>query len=493
MLPSPLLIKKSQSPPLKSSEERPRDYCGIFAIENHRGNMSAAEIAMFGLQSLQHRGQESTGISFADSIGLQTRKGMGLVGQVFSQKEMSEIEANSILGHVRYSTAGSSSLSNAQPLIAHSADGYSFAIAHNGNLVNSSVLWQELLEQGQIFLSTSDTEILLTHLYRNRHQHITDSIAEFMEISGGAYSAAVMDQEKIVAFRDPHGFRPLCIGQLGDANIFASETCALDTVGAKYLREVQPGEIVLSSGGELNSFTPKSGGKSPKSFCIFEYIYFARADSILNGKNVHQVRKAIGKSLGSKINKHIDLVVPSPDSGIPAAMGLSEATGIPMDWAIYRNSYSNRTFIQPGQSNRERRAQLKYNPITEVVKGKSIAIVDDSMVRGTTAHQLTALLKKAGAREVHIIIASPPYLYPCYYGIDIPLSQELAMVLSDPDKMAEKLGADSLTFASLEDLYQGTGGNREGLCVACFNGDYPLLPSPSPNTARGDPFARSQI
>ncbi len=485
MLPSQELIKLPQAQSFNPHLKRPRDHCGIFAIENHRGTIPAAEIAFFGLQGLQHRGQESTGIAFVDSTGLRAKKGMGLVGQVFSRKEISAIEANTILGHVRYSTTGSSSLVNTQPLIAHSSDGHSLAIAHNGNLSNSSVLWQELLDQGQIFLSTSDTEVLLAYIYRNRYRSITGSVAEIMNISRGAYSAAIMDKEKIVAFRDPHGFRPLCIGRLGDANIFASETCALDSVGATFEREVQPGEIVLSSGGKLTSFIPEAGRQAKKTFCIFEYVYFARADSNLNGKNVHQVRKAIGENLAGKLNNNVDLIVPSPDSGTSAAMGLSEATGVPMDWAVYRNPYSDRTFIQPGQSYREIRAQLKYNPITDLVRGKSVAIVDDSIVRGTTARHLTRLLKKAGASQIHIIIASPPYLHPCYYGIDIPLASELALAQSNPKKMAEFIGADSLIFASLEDLYKGTGANKEDLCTACFTGDYPLS-SPANKTIRGD-------
>ncbi len=470
------------------SPRHPREYCGIFAVENYRGNPTAAEITFFGLQGLQHRGQESAGIAFTQKNSLHVKKGMGLVNQIFSQTELSRISSSSALGHVRYSTTGSSNIENAQPLIAHSSDGYSFALAHNGNLANSYKLRQKLLEEGHIFLTSTDTEILLSHLYRNRNRDITDSVSEIMELSHGAYSAALIDSEKVVAFRDPHGFRPLCIGRLGEANIFASETCALDTVGGTFIREVEPGEIVTSCGGKLTTFKPEAAGKIEKSFCIFEFVYFARADSILDGKSVHQVRKSIGKSLAAKIRDEIDMVVPSPDSGISAAIGLSEATGTPLEWGIHRNPFGGRTFIQPGQSSREIRARLKYNPIAPLVEGKSIAVVDDSLVRGTTARQLISLLKKAGARAVHMIIASPPYLYPCYYGIDIPLVKELAVASANLREMAHRLGAESITFASLEDLYQGVGGARE-YCTGCFSGKYPLF-IPSHNNRTGEAVAK---
>ena len=457
---------------LKSSpkENGPKDKCGIFAVYNCMDSPNAAELVNLGLQALQHRGQESAGISCRTEDDIHSYKGMGLVSNCFSKKELQAAITNTAMGHVRYSTAGASNLANVQPIMAQSASGYKIAVAHNGNLSNSSVLWHKYLKEGHIFQTDSDTEIILAFLFQNRRLGLTEAVKRLMHLTEGAFSVIAMDNKEMVALRDPRGFRPLTIGKLNDSYVFSSETCALDTVGADFLREIKPGEIVSARDDTIKSFY---GINLPESFCIFEYIYFSRADSNLNGINVHLARKNIGARLAKQVNKEIDMIIPSPDSGVSAAMGLAEATGIPLEWAIYRNPYGGRTFINPGQASRKMGARLKFNPIVPLVKGKKVAVVDDSLVRGTTARQLTIMLKKAGAVSVHFFIAAPPYRYPCYYGIDIPLVDELAMAVKDPASLAANIGCDSLSFNTLDDIYAGIGRDKNKFCSACFNGIYP--------------------
>jgi amidophosphoribosyltransferase len=450
---------------------RPRDKCGVFGIYNYNGPGNAAIITYLGLLALQHRGQESAGMAFPGLDGIQVIKGMGLVDNVFSRQDLDLIEADTILGHVRYSTTGSSYAANAQPLVARSYDQSGLALAHNGNLTNTRRLHDRLLGEGQIFHTTSDTEILLASLFRYRRQGLVDAIKKTMEIAEGAYAVVVMDGEQMAAFRDPAGFRPLVIGKLGGGFVFASETAALDTVGAVFLREVLPGEIVSAGPHGLQSFT--TDVQQTRSLCIFEYVYFARPDSVIDGKSVHMVRKKVGSLLASRINMDLDMVIPSPDSGVSAAMGLAEALGLPLEWAIHRNPYLGRTFIEPTQDEREMAVRLKFNPVKEVVAGKRVAIVDDSLVRGTTARVLTKLLRSAGAAEINLCIASPPYKNPCYYGIDIPVPAELAAAGSDFARLAEALGADSLTFAEPEDLYIAVEDDQSAYCTACFSGINP--------------------
>ena len=454
----------------KTRTGRPKDECGVFAVHNYHGSHTAAEVTFLGLLALQHRGQESTGMAYYSPAGLQCRKGMGLVAQVFSREMLSSVSAASVLGHVRYSTTGISNIANAQPLIARSVAGRGIALAHNGNLSNNSLLKQAMLEEGHIFHATTDTETLLAHLFRYRRQGLVAAVAQAMQAVEGSYAAVLMDDEQVVAFRDPHGFRPLVIGSLEEATVFASESCALDAVGADFVREVLPGEIVSAGRGELSSAVPFACPSS--AFCIFEFIYFARPDSTFSGQNVHLVRKAIGSRLARTAVQGLDMVIPSPDSGISAAMGMAEWAGLPLEWAIHRNPYRGRTFIEPTQGERELSARLKYSPITDVVKGKNVAVVDDSLVRGTTARKLTVLLRDAGAASVHLYISAPPYRHPCYYGIDIPIASELAAVTGDPEHLARAVGADSLTFATLADLYAAAGGET-GFCTACFTGCYP--------------------
>jgi len=449
-------------------ESRPQEKCGIFAVYNYHNPENTANITYLGLLALQHRGQESAGMAFNTPAGLQCVKGMGMVARVFSQDILESIQAASILGHIRYSTTGSSSAANAQPLLARSYDKKGIALAHNGNLTNTRRLRNQQLREGQIFHTTSDTEIILSYLFRYRKEGLVSAIEKTMSHISGAYAVVAIDEHKMVAFRDPGGYRPLVMGKLGNAVVFSSETAALDTVGANFVREIEPGEIVSVSSEGINS-TYAGENMAGRSLCIFEYVYFARPDSIIDGHNVHSVRKAIGSLLANRLPVKPDIIIPSPDSGVSAAMGLAEALKLPLEWAIYRNPYLGRTFITPNQKDREQAVRLKFNPIGSLVKNKKIAIVDDSLVRGTTARILTSLLKNSGAAEVHLCIASPPYKNPCYYGIDIPVAEDLAFPDADYNKLAGEIGADSVTFAEPDDLYQVLGKKQSDYCSSCFS------------------------
>ncbi len=452
---------------------KPREQCGIFAIYNYNGPGNAAIVCYLGLLALQHRGQESAGMAYDNSEGIQLYKGMGLVDHVFSRQVLSGIAATSIIGHVRYSTTGSSMITNAQPLVARSYDKTGLALAHNGNLTNTRHLHDRLLQEGHIFHSTSDTEIMLTYLFRFRREGLIRAVKKTMNIIKGAYSAVIMSDGQLIAFRDPNGFRPLVIGKLGEAYIIASETAALDTVGADLIREIEPGEIVSVNSEGIRSFPRKAQAK--RSLCIFEYVYFARPDSIIEGKSVHQFRKSVGMLMAQRLPAALDMVIPSPDSGVSAAIGVAEATKIPLEWAVHRNPYLGRTFIEPTQAGRDMAVRLKFNPIKELFKNNRVVVVDDSLVRGTTARILTSLLKTAGAAEVHLCIASPPYKNPCYYGIDIPVAAELAAPEKNYQEIATSIGASSVLFAEPEDLYAAVGREADLYCTGCFSGDYPKI------------------
>ena len=455
------------------SDCKPREQCGVFAVYNYKGPGNAAIVTYLGLLALQHRGQESAGMAYAGDSGIELVRGMGLVEQVFNRPTLDAVKASTILGHVRYSTTGSSNPFNAQPLVARTFDGKAMALAHNGNLTNTRHLHNRLLEEGQIFHTTSDTEIILALIFRHRRQGLLKAIEITMQQIRGAYAAVLIDEDHLYAFRDPNGFRPLVIGRRDETYYLASETAALDTVGASLVREVEPGEIVAIGPEELIS---RSGNAAVrKSLCIFEYVYFARPDSVISGCNVHQVRKAVGSLLAGRVKQTLDMIIPSPDSGVSAAMGLAEALKLPLEWAVHRNPYLGRTFIEPTQGERELAVRLKFNPIAGLVRDKKVAVVDDSLVRGTTARILTSLLRAAGAMEVHLCIASPPYKNPCYYGIDIPVAADLAFSDSGLEVLAEQIGADSITFAEPEDLYRALGHDSGDYCTACFSGEYPGL------------------
>lgn len=426
-----------------------------------------------GLLALQHRGQESAGMAFCRDGKITCIRGMGLVDRVFSRETVEKIPASTILGHVRYSTTGSSFTANAQPLVARSVDGTAVAIAHNGNLTNTHKLRRELLGEGHIFHTTSDTEIILSYLFRFKRRGLVEAVKSTMNLVEGAYSVVIMDETCLVAFRDPNGFRPLSLGSLGEGFVFASETAALEMVGSTLIREVEPGEIVVAGPAGIHCFN--SGQKVSRSMCIFEYVYFARPDSVLQGKSVYDVRKKVGACLAQKTKMELDMVVPSPDSGVTAAIGLAEKLQVPLEWAVYRNPYLGRTFIEPTRDDREMAVSLKFNPVKNLVRGKKVAVVDDSLVRGTTARVLVRLLRAAGALEVHLFIASPPYRFPCYYGIDIPAAANLVASDLDLDLLAAAIGADSIAFNSLEDLVGAVGIEENMLCSACFSGKYPQL------------------
>jgi len=451
--------------------QKPRDKCGVFAVYNYSGPGNAAIITYLGLLALQHRGQESAGMAYPGQKGLHCDKGMGLVDQVFTRSMLGEINAKTVLGHVRYSTTGSSSITNAQPLVARAVDGSGIALAHNGNLSNERQLRERLLNEGHIFHAGTDSEIILTYLFRYRKKGLLQAAVDTLKLIEGACAAIFTDGRQVVAFRDPLGFRPLVLGRIGDSYIFASETCALDTVGAEFVREVEPGEVVSIEEGKLTSRRTAPGNR--RAFCIFEYVYFARPDSVFGGRCVHEVRRQIGALLSSRVTAALDLVIPSPDSGVSAAIGLAEAMNLPLEWAVHRNPYLGRTFIEPTQSGRIEAVRLKFNPIVELVRGKRVAVVDDSLVRGTTSRVLTKLLRSAGAAEVHLCIASPPYKHPCYYGIDIPVAADLAACGTGKESLISSVGADSITFAEPDDLYKAVGGNGLEHCTACFSGLYP--------------------
>lgn len=445
-----------------------REECGIFGVY---GTPGAANLAYFGLYALQHRGQESAGIAVSNGKELLLHKGMGLVRDVFDEQNLSSLRGDIACGHVRYSTTGSSSLGNAQPLTAKYAKG-TMAVAHNGNLVNADELRRELEGKGALFQSSTDSEVIANLIARLSRDGVEDAIAECMQKIKGAYSLVIMTENKLIGVRDPNGFRPLVIGKLGHSFVLASETCALDTVGASFVREVLPGEIVSIDERGISSSTPVQSRR--QNFCIFEYVYFARPDSIMNGRCVHTVRKKFGEALAREHSTDVDLIVPVPDSGISAAIGLAEASGVPYGEGMIKNRYIGRTFIQPEQGLRDVSVRIKLNPIRDAIDGKKLIVIDDSIVRGTTSRRLVKMLRDGGAKEVHLRITCPPIANSCFYGIDTPTREELIASSHTVEEMRKKIGADSLGFLSLDGMVEATGIPKENFCLACFTGDYPI-------------------
>ena len=445
--------------------------CGVFGIYSD-GSVNPAYAAYNGLLALQHRGQESCGIAVNDRGVISCSKDMGLVSEVFSHETLDRLIGQMAVGHVRYSTAGASVRENAQPLVMRYVKG-TLAIAHNGNLTNAYELHQKLARQGCIFQTTIDTEVVAYMIARERVNapSIEEAIHRVMPKIQGAYSMVVMSPQKLIAFRDPHGFRPLCIGKVGNCWVFASETCALDACGAEFVRDVRPGEIVIADkNGLRNIYDPVS---VKKSLCIFEYIYFARPDSVLAGKSVYAVRKALGHCLAHRAPcPGAHMVTGMPDSGTIASMGFAEGSGLPYEKAIVRNRYVGRTFIDPTQRVRELGVRIKLNPITELTKDRKIVVIDDSIVRGTTSQRIIAMIRSCGAQEIHVRISSPPVCFPCYYGIDTPSRVELAAARMDIKELQKKIGADSLQYITEEDLITAIGLPKSELCTACFTGEY---------------------
>ena len=452
--------------------------CGVFGAYDFDGNDIASTV-YYGLFALQHRGQESCGIAVSDTNGpkknIQVHKGMGLVNEVFNSENLEKLKGNISVGHVRYSTAGSSTRENAQPLVLNYYKG-TLALAHNGNLVNALELRKELERTGAIFQTTIDSEVIAYHVAKERIFSATaeEAVLAAMRKLKGAYSLIVMSPRKLIGARDPFGFRPLCIGKRDNTYFLTSETCALDTVGAEFVRDVEPGEIVSFTKNGITS--DKSMAISPKNQarCIFEYIYFARTDSTIDKVNVYHSRITAGKALAQSYPVEADLVVGVPDSGLVAAKGYSEESGIPYGMAFHKNSYVGRTFIKPKQSQRESSVKIKLNVIEEVVKGKRIVMIDDSIVRGTTCRRIVRMLKDAGAKEVHVRISSPPFLHPCYFGTDIPSEDQLVAYGKTLDEICESIEADTLAYLHMDRLKE----LNEGLpyCDACFSGNYPIDP-----------------
>jgi amidophosphoribosyltransferase len=455
-------------------DDKFHDECGLFGIWNHP---EAANVTYLGLYALQHRGQESAGIAATDGTSFHVEKAMGWVADVFSPERLRRLPGNRAIGHVRYSTAGSSNLRNAQPITASTARG-PIAIAHNGNLTNADVLRQEMERDGAIFQSNSDTEVILHLLARAPAAPLEEQLAHVLAQVQGAYSLLLLTPEALYAVRDPHGFRPLSLGRLDQAWLVASETCALDLMEAHHERDVEPGELVVVSDAGVKSiraFAPRA-----RLQCVFEYVYFARPDSILWGRNVHTVRKALGHQLAREHPVQADIVIPVPDSGVSAALGYSEESGTPYEMGLIRNHYVGRTFIEPKQGIRHFGVKVKLNPMRAMLENRRVVVVDDSIVRGTTSRKIVRMIRSAGAREVHMRISSPPIQWPCYYGIDTPTRKELIGASHAVEEIRRYLAADSLGYLSLEGMLKATGAAPEHFCHACFTGDYRVGIEPEP-------------
>ena len=477
---------------LLGMRDGPRDECGVFGL--YAPGHEVSRLSYFALYALQHRGQESAGIAAADRGGhIITRRELGLVNQVFTENDLRTLAGELAIGHVRYSTTGSNAWENSQPVQRSEGTNGSrreVALAHNGNLINAVELQEELLERGVTFSSTSDSEIIAAMIATHPAEHVEDAIADVLPRLRGAFSIVVMTKDRVVAFRDSHGLRPLSIGTIdsdpthpddiegragGTRYTVASESCAFDIIGAKYLRDVEPGEMVTLGEDGLQSRMVMPGGR--RAFCMFEYIYFARPDSRMNEQVLQVARGRMGEILWREAPVEADLVIAVPDSGNPAARGLARAAGLPQDDGFVKNRYVARTFIQPGQELRKHGLRLKFNPLPEVIAGKRLVVVDDSIVRGNTTRQIVQMLRDAGAAEIHMRISAPPIKHPCHYGIDMSTREEMIAHGRTTEEVAAELGCDSLHYLSLAGVYEAVGATRATHCDACFTGDYPLAGS----------------
>jgi amidophosphoribosyltransferase len=449
--------------------------CGVFGIFGHP---DAGALTVLGLHALQHRGQEAAGIVTHDGMQFIAERHAGHVGDAFGgdSAHAQALKGTQALGHVRYSTTGGSLVRNIQPMYADLAGG-GIALAHNGNLTNANVLRDELVRAGAIFQSTSDTEAILHLMARSRSRLTVDKLVDALKQVEGAYSLVALTAKKLIGVRDPWGVRPLVLGELDDAPILASETCALDIIGARFVRDVEPGEIVVATREGIESFHPFAPQR--RRFCVFEYVYFARPDSVVEGRNVYDARRRIGAELAMEAPADADMVVPVPDSGVPAALGYATASGLPFELGIIRNHYVGRTFIEPSDPIRHLGVRLKHNPNRSLLKGKRVVLVDDSIVRGTTSKKIVEMVRDAGAREVHFRIASPPTTHSCFYGVDTPNNEELLAHRMSIEEMRTYICADSLAFISMDGLYRAAGepgrnAREPQFCDACFSGDYPI-------------------
>ena len=442
--------------------------CGVVGVYGHP---EAANLVYLGLYALQHRGQESAGIVASTHSKMRLEVGMGLVADVFDPIRILKLPGPLAIGHNRYSTAGKSELVNAQPCMINYSAG-SLALAHNGNLVNAHAIRKELGSKGAIFQSTNDSEVIVHLMAQSKAETFVDQAAEALRQVSGAYSLVLMTKTELVAARDPHGFRPLCLGKLDGAYIVASETCVMDLIEAEFIREVEPGELILINDQGIQSFFPFK--KVDTKHCVFEHIYFARPDSFIFGEHVYTARKDMGRAMAQESPADVDLIVPVPDSGIVSAMGFAEESGIPFEMGLIRNHYVGRTFIEPQSQIRHFGVKLKLNPVKEIIAGKRIAIIDDSIVRGTTARKIVKMLRDAGAKEVHLRISAPPILHSCFYGIDTPTKEELIAHTHDLEETRQYLAADSLAYLSLEKMMEVLENGKKKFCSACFDGNYPI-------------------
>jgi amidophosphoribosyltransferase len=461
-----------KSLPIINSDLSPDGFheeCAVFGISGHE---EAANLAYLGLYALQHRGQEGSGIVSGDGERFFQQKGLGLVADIYSKGKLKELPGSKAIGHNRYSTAGSSDMHNVQPLSVNFAFG-NLALAHNGNLINAGVLRGELEAYGAIFQSDSDSEVIIHLIAHSKGDTIINRVIDSLSLVRGAFSLVLLTDDHLIAARDPFGFRPLCLGRYKDSWVVASETCAFDLIDAKFVREVEPGEILVIQGTELTSYHPFL--ERDRAQCIFEYVYFSRPDSKIFGSNaVYPIRKAFGRQLAKECPADADLVIPVPDSGVPAALGYAEGMGLPFEVGLTRNHYVGRTFIEPQEAIRHFGVKLKLNPVPDVLEGKRIVVVDDSIVRGTTSQKIVQMLRKAGAREIHMRISSPPVIAPCFYGIDTPTQKELLGSQSSLEQIRQYITADSLGYLSLEGMLATAPGSSQHYCTACFTDKYPI-------------------
>ncbi|NLO89827.1 MAG: amidophosphoribosyltransferase [Clostridia bacterium] len=448
-------------------EDKLRDECGIFGIYGHGRRVS--RITYYGLHALQHRGQESAGIGVSDGKEIKVYKGMGLVTEVFNESILKELKGKIAVGHVRYAKKGSNSIINAQPMVFRYYWGMA-AFAHNGNLINSGKLIRKLGEKGAIFQSTSDAEIIANLIARCENKDVVSAVKKVVSKLEGAFSLIIITQDKLIAVRDSYGFRPLCLGDLDGSPVVASETCALHTVGAKFVRDIKPGEIVIIDEKGINSLFMEK--RERQGLCVFEYVYLARPDSNIDGRNVNLVRLNLGRQLAREARVDADMIISVPDSGTSAAIGYAREANLPYMPGLIKNRYVGRTFIQSSQKMRDQGVRLKINPVREILNGKRIIMIDDSIVRGTTSKKIVQLVRDSGAREVHMMVSSPPIKYSCYYGIDTSCREELIAAQKSVDEIRRHIGADSLYYLSLEGLIRAIGFPKEKICTACFSGDY---------------------
>ena len=442
--------------------------CGVVGVYGHP---EAANLVYLGLYALQHRGQESAGIVASTHSKMHLEVGMGLVADVFDPIRILKLPGPLAIGHNRYSTAGKSELVNAQPCMINYSAG-SLALAHNGNLVNAQTIRKDLGGKGAIFQSTNDSEVIVHLMAQSKEETFVDRAAEALRQVSGAYSLVLMTKTELVAARDPHGFRPLCLGRLDGAYIVASETCVMDLIEAEFIREIEPGELILINDQGIQSFFPFN--KAETKHCVFEHIYFARPDSFIFGEHVYTARKNMGRAMAQESPADVDLIVPVPDSGVVSAMGFAEESGIPFEMGLIRNHYVGRTFIEPQSQIRDFGVKLKLNAVKKIIAGKRVAIIDDSIVRGTTARKIVKMLRDAGAKEIHLRISAPPILHSCFYGIDTPTKEELIAHTHNLEETRQYLAADSLAYLSLEKMMEVLENGKKKFCSACFDGNYPV-------------------